>query len=154
MSREEVLNKIQNYFIIQELVDERTYNKHKENAWQFFSTDLLTCLLIIRKNLGRKITVNNWFWGGRFSQRGLRTNLSYLINKSKLYLSAHLMGKAVDFDVEGMTAEEVRNLIEDNADLFPCKIRLEHFKNGKPINWVHLDIFSNSNNPKIYKFNV
>ncbi|CAL2094818.1 hypothetical protein [Tenacibaculum sp. 190524A02b] len=158
MKREEILKEIKKYFAIHELVGKWTYKIHGERAWKFFDDDLLLCLLIIRKGLGKKITVNNWYWGGRFSQRGLRTILQQLVKNAfyqkRLYLSAHLFGKAVDFTVEGMTASEVRKWIYTNQHLFPCKIRLEYQKNGKEIIWVHLDTLWEQKNPKIYFFNV
>ena len=70
--------------------------------------------------------------------------------RKRLYLSGHVMGKALDFNVKGFTAEEVRAWIIKNRDLFPFKIRLEHTLKGKVINWVHLDVFQNEKNPKIY----
>ena len=157
-TRTQLLKEIKNYFAIHELVGKWTYKIHGERAWKFLDDDALECLLIIRKTLGKPMTVNNWYWGGKFSQRGLRTNLQQLVKnafyKGKLYLSAHLFGKAFDFDVEGMTAIEVRKWIVQNADLFPCKIRLENNLNGNPINWVHLDTFHEEQNPKVYLFNV
>jgi len=80
----------------------------------------------------------------------------YTILDSQLYLSAHLMGKGIDFGVAGMSADEVRTWIIENQDLFPCKIRLEHkvAKTGKTITWVHLDVYYEEKNPHIYFFNV
>ena len=46
------------------------------------------------------------------NQRGLRCNLCHIVsNKQSLYLSAHILGKAGDFTVRGLTAEEARNKI-------------------------------------------
>lgn len=158
MIREEILTEIKRYFSIHELVGKRTYKKHGERAWKFFDDDLLLTLLIIRKHINKPITINNWFWGGKFSQRGLRTIVMQLVKnfflKGKLYLSAHLFGKAVDFDVEGMTANEVRQWIIDNQHLLPVKVRLERKLRGKYINWVHLDTFWEEHNPKVYLFDV
>lgn len=153
--REQIIKELKNYFKIQELVGEETYNKHKDNAWFVFDTNLLHCLLILRTNIDKPFTINNWYKGGRFSQRGLRDNTqSILKNKKRLYLSGHVLGKAFDFDVKGMTAEEVRDWIKENEDLLPCKVRLEHRKDGVPINWVHLDTNYYEKNPKIYLFDV
>lgn len=146
---------IKKYFSIKELVDAEVYQLHGESAWRFIDTQLLECLLIIRKCIGKPITVNTWTSKGRFSQRGLRHNQSSMVvRKTRPYLSAHMFGKAVDFDVRGIEAEDVRNWITQNIDLFPCKIRLEHKKNGVPINWVHLDVIQDEKNSKLYKFNV
>jgi hypothetical protein len=146
---------IKDYFGIKELVDPIVYRKHGESSWKFICPMLQETLLILRKNINKPITVNNWSFGGRFTQRGLRTNVSAMVlNKNYLYLSAHMFGKAVDFDVKGMTACEVRQWIVDNADLFPYQIRLERNLKGKPISWIHLDIIQDESKPKIYLFDV
>jgi hypothetical protein len=102
------------------------------------------------------MTVNNWKNGGRFSQRGLRHNASPMVKKkSYMYLSAHMFGKAFDFDVSGMTSVEVREWINSNAELFPCKIRLERNMKGQPISWVHLDTMANTDqSDQVYSFDV
>lgn len=158
MNREEIIKQLKRYFEIHELVGISTYNKYGERAWMFLDTDALHALLIVRQGMGYPITVNNWFWGGKFSQRGLRTNLQQIFRKyfgkSILYLSGHVLGKAFDFDVEGFTAEEVRSWVIRNEDLFPFKIRLENTLNGKQINWVHLDTLYEIKNPKVYLLNI
>ena len=157
-NRQDLIDEVKKYFQIYELVGRTTYKIHGERAWKFFDDDLLKCLLVVRKGLGRKMTINNWKWGGKFAQRGLRTIVQQLVKRyfvrRKLYVSAHLMGKAIDFDVEGMTAPDVRKWIIKNAKLFPCKVRLENLMKGKPINWTHLDTFWEPQNPKVYLFNV
>jgi hypothetical protein len=146
---------IKDYFSIRELVDEEVFNRFGNGAWRFLDDKLLDCLLIIRRNLRKPITVNNWAWGGQFSQRGLRHNNSPMVKKkTKAYLSAHCLGKAVDFDVEGMTAIEVREWIVANSELFPCNLRLENLLNGKPISWCHLDVIQDDSKPKVFLFNV
>lgn len=148
-------NKIKKYFSVKELVGPEVYRKHGDRSIQFICPMLQETLFILRHNLKKPITINNWAFGGRFTQRGLRTNVSAMVlNKNFLYLSAHMFGKAVDFDVKGMTACEVREWIVSNADLFPYQIRLERNLKGKPITWCHMDIIQNEANPKIYLFDV
>lgn len=158
MTRAGIIARLKKYFETHELVGPHTHKKHGRRAWKFFSTDLLHALLIVREGIGKPITINNWYWGGKFSQRGLRSNLQNLVRQMflsfKLYLSGHVLGEAVDFDVEGMTAEEVRQWIIDHEYLFPMQIRLEHKKNGKPIKWTHMDVIQEEHNPQVYLFNV
>ncbi len=160
MKREEILINIKKYFDVRELVGEEVYQAHSDRAWQFLDTNLLHCLLLIREGIGKPITVNTWMNGGSLSQRGLRSNVQSIVKdrtaKNKLYLSAHCMGKAVDFDVKGMTADEVRTWIIWNNPQFPCPIRLEQIdtKTGRSITWVHLDVFPNDDNQDIYIFDV
>lgn len=126
------------YFKIQELVCKHVYEKWGEKAWQFLDDKLLANLEWIRERLGKPIVINNWAQGGQFSQRGLRCNCCILcIEKTdlrKVYLSQHIFGKAVDFDVVGMSAEEVRRWIMSHASELPYPIRMED-----RVNWVHLD---------------
>ena len=115
-------------------------------------------LLTIRKGIDKPVTINNWHKGGKFQQRGLRTNLqnifSQMFKSRKLYLSGHVLGEAFDMDVSGLTASQVRKWIQNNSYLFPFKIRLEYKKRGKEITWVHVDCIQEDRNPKIYLFNV
>jgi len=160
LTHSQAIGRLKAYFKITELVDETTYKAHGERAFKFFDTKLLISMLFIRETLGKGITVNNWTNGGPFSQRGLRTNVCDIVkkktNKDRLYLSAHVLGQGIDFDVKGMTADQVREWLQSVADQLPFKIRLEHKinKTGKTITWVHLDTFDEDKNGKIYLFNI
>lgn len=144
---------IKDYFDIQELVCRDTYNKYGNEAWQFLDDRLLANLLWIRENLGKPIYVNSWAIGGKLSERGLRCNLCSLVaSKTKagtLYLSAHQMGKAVDFDVKDMKAEEVRKWIVANAARMPYPCRLENY-----VTWVHMDVRCYNQTQKVKLFNA
>ena len=158
MDKGELIKEIEKYFTIQEFVGTATYKKYGRTAWKWIDKDLLETMLIIRQTIGRPITINNWHVGGKYSQRGLRTIVQQLVKnyfyKGSLYLSAHLFGKAVDFDVKGMTANEVREWLIDHKEILPHKIRLENKLKGKYISWVHLDVFWEEKNEKVYLFNV
>jgi hypothetical protein len=146
---------IKDYFDIQELVDKSVFDKFGQAAWKFLDKDFLACLLVVREGIDKVMTINDWHRGGQFSQRGLRTNISPMVKgKAGLYLSAHIFGKAGDFDVKGMTAVEVRAWIVANAAKFPCNIRLERNMAGKPINWCHLDTLSDIGAQKVTQFDV
>jgi len=166
MERSTIIKKLSKYFATHELVGKATYEffeARNEDSWQVFDTDTLHCLLIMREGIGLPFSVNNWFWGGTYDERGFRSNIQYIVrsktNKGIIYLSGHPLGKAIDFQVDGMGAEDVRNWIEDHAKEFPCKIRLEWKKKNKegvykPITWVHYDTKQIDSKPKIYKFNI
>ncbi len=158
MTRNEIIKSLKKYFKIHELVGKELYAKHGDESWFVFETDALHCLLLIRVGLGRSMYLNNWFWGGNKDERGFRSNIQYICKKKTdnnvLYVSGHPLGNAFDFIVKGMIAEDVRDWIVEHADIFPCKIRLEWKKNGKPIKWTHIDTKWFSNNPKVYKFNI
>jgi len=73
-----------------------------------------------------------------FSQRGLRCNLCSLnldkTSKGIIYVSPHFTGQGTDYDVKGMTAEEVRSWLIAHQEELPFPIRLE-----RGVNWVHMD---------------
>lgn len=134
MTREDIIEQLKEFFSVDELVCPHTYAKHKEASWQFLDTDFLHCLLVIRRDiLKAPMTCNN---GSSLTQRGLRCNMCQLVKGKKAnYLSAHILGKAGDFTVQGMTAEEARQKIKQNAHLLPCFVRVEG-----GVSWLHFDV--------------
>lgn len=139
MSRNELILKLKENFDIKELVCKHCYDRFKETAWQFLSTELLSILYTLRYIIFKApITINNWHNGGTFSQRGLRCNMCQLVNdKRSIYLSAHCLGKAIDFNVKGLTSDEVNDLIRKHSHLFEYPIRLESNTSG----WSHIDTY-------------
>lgn len=146
MSREEILRAIRPYFDIQELVCPHTFQKWGEKAWQFLDTDYLHALLIVRRDILR---APMWCNGNGKTERGLRCNRCSIVRgKSGVYLSAHCLGKAGDFTITGMTAEQARKKIMENASKLPCNIRLE-----AGVSWLHMDVLPQYGvNQKVYEF--
>jgi len=157
MESKEVFDKFSEYFALEEIVREDVliqYGRNRDLLLSRFDPRLLETMIFIREELG-PITINNYKWGGRFDERGLRDNDAPMVKrKGRPYLSAHTLGAAFDFDVEGMTAIEVREWIESNQERLPYKVRLERKLNGKYISWVHLDVCDEPKNPKVYFFDI
>lgn len=140
------------YFSIKELVCKHVYERYGEKAAMFLDDKLIETLNVIREQiLCTPMTVNNWHSGGNFTQRGLRCNICELVkNKTdagRLYLSAHMLGKAVDCNADGMTAQEARRLIIEKQELLPYPIRLED-----GVSWLHIDLYENGKKEKVYIF--
>lgn len=152
MNREELLKEVKKYFKISELVCPHCVQTFGDNAWQFLSTELLSIIYILRTKIIKKPMIVNTA-SGSLTQRGLRCNICQLCkdktSKNKIYVSAHQLGKAIDFSVNGMTAEEVRNLIRSNIDEFECPIRLE-----RNVNWVHTDAYTIDGKTKLVEFSA
>lgn len=142
MDRNDIIKELGSYFDIVELVCPHTYNKWKDRSWQFLDTAFLHNLLILRRDIIKQpMYCNNWDKQGQFSQRGLRCNICQIVkDKKDVYLSAHVLGKAGDFDVKSMTAEQARGLILDHQDMLPYPFRLE----GK-VGWLHFDSLDTRN---------
>jgi len=119
------------FFAIQELCDPETYKTLGEAAWMLFDPLLLSTLDRIRNRYGKPIVINDWVSGGKFKYRGFRP--SNCTEGSPL--SAHRRGQAIDFDVKGMTAEEVRQDIKKNQEhidfMLINQVELA-------VNWVHI----------------
>lgn len=146
MTRTEILAGIQEYFDISELVCGHTYAKWGEKAWQFLDTDYLHALLVIRRDI---IRLPMWCNGRAATQRGLRCNQCQLVrSKTSVYLSAHVLGKAGDFTISGMKAEDARKCIKANAELLPCPVRME-----AGVSWLHFDVLPQWGiKDKVYEF--
>lgn len=136
------------YFQLKELVCPHVLAKYGEMAWMFLDSRLILNLDTIRERLNKPIYVNR----GGLTQRGLRCPQCDIVKAKAeagvLYMSAHTFGKAVDFDVEGMTAEEVRGWLKEHGAYLPYPIRVEN-----DVTWVHMDVFPNKDNVKVYFFN-
>lgn len=121
-------------FAIYELVPKELYEMMGPNTgvlWNLFDENLLLGLDWIADRYSPKdgVTINDWYWGGEFSQSGLRTT------KSEYYSSTsmHSVGMAADMKFKNITAEEIR---EDLRQLkyAPLITRVEN-----KVSWLHVD---------------
>jgi hypothetical protein len=126
------------YFKLEELVCKDVFAAYGDQAWSFFDMRLLITLERVREMINKPIIINDWHKGGQFDERGFRCIKCDLVKsaiaENKIYVSPHMTGQAVDFDVQGLVAEEVRNWLVVNRMKLPYQIRLE-----QDVNWVHLD---------------
>lgn len=148
MNREQVIRDLNKFFDVKELVCDHTYAKWGEKSWQFLATDYLHNLLVIRRDILQVPMVCNHDGA---DQRGLRCNLCSLVfEQTEVYLSSHILGKAGDFTVQGMTAQEARSRIRNNAHLLPYPLRMEG-----GVNWLHIDTIPQYGiTDKVYEFKV
>jgi len=140
---------IPKHFELQELVCPHVFKKYGDQCLQFLDPRLLKTLDIIREGIGKPIYINNWNIEGKDSQSGFRCIQCALVKKAikdnTLYVSAHMEGQAVDFDIPGMTAEQVRAWIIAHQEILPYPVRLE-----ADVSWVHLDV--RETDQKVYLF--
>jgi len=161
-STQKLYDEFLKFFDVRELVSEQVYETFKHYGEYYFLSRfdrrILETVLFIRKRKGKAITINNWLWGGRFEQRGLRENVSDIVRRktsqNQAYLSAHPLSMGVDYDIEGETASEHREWIKEVQNELPHPIRLERNLNGEPITWVHLDVCADPRNSTVYEFDV
>ena len=129
------------FFRLEELVCKEVFFKHGDRAWMFLDEKIVIQIDTIRRLIGKPIIINDWVDGGTFDERGLRCNICPIVkNKTflgELYLSAHVLGKAVDFNVQGMTPQDVTLWIAFNKDKLPYNMRIEKDTDT----WTHIDVY-------------
>lgn len=151
MNKAELISEVSKFFKLQELVCAHTYNKFGSNAWRFIDERQLATIVAIRRDILKVgLVCNDYPFGGGNTQRGLRCNMCPIVktktNTSQCYQSAHLHGKANDFVSSKMTAQQMRDLIVENADLLPYPVRLED-----GVTWLHIDT-ENDTDKKVVLF--
>lgn len=149
-------------FRVEEFVSPETFNIHGNKSISMIDKELLLFIEnfhpLCAKHFGGKVSIviNNWLWGGEFSQRGLRTFDYYLqeltrkigrtptaeqasdyYEKSR---SQHKFGRGLDFDVYvdkvRIDPAIIRKLIIDNRHLYFIDA-ISFIEDG--VNWVHVD---------------
>ncbi|MGL5725973.1 hypothetical protein [Cetobacterium sp.] len=118
------------YFRTQELVSRKVFQKFGERSIRFLDPNILVAAGKIRKHFGRPVIINNWHYNGYNQQRGLRANTDSLVYEKTingiLYLSPHLLGKGIDFEIIGLDHKEVAEEILKNSDKFEEIKRMEN----------------------------
>lgn len=156
MTKLEIVNAIKKYFKVQELVSKAVYDKWGEKAWNFLDEKLLETLLVLRKDILKvPLVCNDWCYGGKSSQRGLRENICSIVkektDKGVLYLSQHNFGKAVDLVSSKMSADDMRKTIKANEKKLPYNVRVEDGVSAPT--WLHVDLMCDINQKeKVYFF--
>ena len=129
------------YFQPCELLPPEIFSLEGETGLYRMDSRILYTLDKLRLKLG-PITINNYHIGGEFQQRGFRTDP----NVGAVH-SPHRYGRAVDFDIQGITAEQFRQAVREgklNNELFYVT-RIED-----NVNWIHIDVVGlprNMDNP-------
>lgn len=150
MERNDIIRELKQYFDIEELVCDHILSRWGEASWQFLDTDFLYVLLLLRRDIiGKPMYCNNHKRGTH--QRGIRCNMCEIVkSKSKAYMSAHVLGKAADFTIEGMTAEYARQRIKMVPNVFPCQVRIEG-----GVTWLHIDVLPQHGvEQRVYEFHA
>lgn len=107
------------------------YNKYGNAGIIVMDPRILWTLDHLRKSTGKQITVNTWKAGGNLSQRGFRTDPS-----TGAPLSQHRFGRATDFDISDIPAEEFREEVKKGK--FENELSyITRIENNT--NWIHLD---------------
>lgn len=120
---------------IRQLVDPVTYETLGERCWGLFDDRLLSTIDRLQNRYNHQMVINTWHKKSPnpFRYRGFRPSDCTVGAK----LSGHRRGQAIDFDVIGMTAEQVRKDIKENQEhidfMFVTEVELD-------VNWCHISV--------------
>ena len=120
------------YFKVHELVPKKMFEKYGEKSWRYVDVRHIEAIDILKEhfNLGT-MTINNYFWGGSREWSGIRTPDSPWYS----YGSQHSFANALDIVFSDYTAQEVREYIIENQNIF------KHIKGLElGVSWVHIDV--------------
>lgn len=128
--------KVSKDFRIEEFVPPEIFNVYGTSSTWFVQPQLVVLAQFIRDYFEATMTINTWYRGGVFKERGYRIPASTTGSK----YSQHKRGAAIDFTIKGLSADEVRRTILDNQQVFLAQgltaIEDEEFSPT----WVHADI--------------
>jgi hypothetical protein len=151
------MGKASKNFLVQEFVPQKIFEKYGDASLWFYGDaslwfidpKIVSLAQLIRDYFGKSMTINNWHSGGNFNYRGFRNDsfyyqwdadISAYKSKRKGKLSQHRMGRAIDFNISGITADEIRAEIMKNESMWieAGVTTMEHEAYSKT--WCHLDI--------------
>jgi len=112
--------------------------KHKGNQiWRLMDRRILWTADQLRERFG-KMTINDWLWGGLYHLRGYRDIFVDIIESGEDFslTSQHCFGRAIDYNFEDVTAEEViQDILSD-----PWKPEYKYITGLETgTTWVHND---------------
>ena len=155
-----VLNGVDSNFNLKELVPKQVYNYFGVNAIWFLDPDLLHLLQFMRIYFEQSMKINDWSYGGTMQYRGFRPDPFYYDkqedgtykDKRKGKYSQHRYGRAIDCSFSKMSAEEARQEIMANEEMW-LDAGLTTIEDGAySPTWLHFDIRNTGlNNIKVVK---
>ena len=122
--------KISDNFVLQEVVDEETYNKYGDRSIWFIDDRIIQSAQTLRTALDIPLTINNWHIGGDRNYSGLRPHDAPVGSQR----SQHKFGRALDIISPRMTAQEMRDYIMSHQYDFPFITTIED-----KVSWLHID---------------
>lgn len=129
-------NKISTHFYLYEFVPKEIYERWGDRSVWFVDRRIILLADFVRDRFGKGMIINNWHDGGQFNYRGFRQRSCEIGGE----LSQHRFGRAIDFNIVGLTPVEVYKDIIDNQDMYiragVTTVEDIEYTNG----WTHLDI--------------
>jgi hypothetical protein len=123
-------------FDVREFVPPSIWNRFGTSSTWFIRPEIISLAQFYRDWFEAPVRVNDWAWGGRFTERGFRLPTS----SEGASLSQHKFGCAFDCTIDGLSADEVREEILQHEKEF-MEAGLTTLESGDfAPTWVHSDI--------------
>ncbi len=119
--------------------------------YKLIDSNIIKIATFLRKLFGKPMIINNWYTGGTYTLRGWRPKNCPIGAK----FSMHKKGKAFDFDIVGLTDNQVKEIvIKNEKELYKLGVRRMESREDAGT-WCHLDTLDVKGiTDKIYIFNV
>lgn len=128
--------KLGTYFRLEEFIPKEVYNRFGDNSIWFVDKRIIDLANFVRSRFGKSMTINNWHSGGNLNNRGFRTPDSAVGGQ----FSQHKFGRAFDFNIAGVTPQEIYKDLLANSSLY-IKAGLTTAEDiAYTPNWTHFDI--------------
>lgn len=135
--------KVSKNFSIQEFCPPEVFNAYGTSSTWFIQPQLIVLAQFIRDYFAAAMTINNWDRGGILKERGYRVPSSTTGSK----VSQHKRGAAIDFNIKGLSADEVRKrILNDQATFLAQGLTTIEDEDYSPT-WVHCDTRYRLGNP-------
>jgi hypothetical protein len=128
--------KVSQNFFLDEFIDPVTYEELGAKSIDQIDGKLIAIAQFVRTKLGKGITINNWFTGGKFKESGLRNPAT----KTGAKLSQHKLGKAIDLKASVVSGKDWHKFVKENSkELYKLGVRrIECDSIAKT--WLHIDL--------------
>ncbi len=123
-------------FYLDEFIPPDMYSERGARAVSLIDIRIVLAAQFIRDTIGKPMVCNNWWNGGKFTQRGLRPSNSTVGAR----WSQHKYGRGLDFHIVGMKPQEIQSVILQNEEMFISRqwiTRMEDVRDTPT--WCHID---------------
>jgi hypothetical protein len=123
-------------FFLDELIDPVTYSARGARSIELMDMRIILGLQFLRNVIGKPITVNTWHKGGNLRLRGFRPEGT----RTGAKWSQHKFGRALDFNVAGMTTQEVHAVIMQHQKTLIERGWITTIEDARDTpTWIHID---------------
>jgi len=128
-------HKVTSNFYVDEFMHPTAYKLLGKLSARLINNNIYVIMQELRNDIGKPITVNNWVYGGRFKNRGLRLPFSTV----GAWRSQHKLGNACDFHVKDFSPLQVYDFIMQNEDKY-LNLGLTRMEDPRITRtWLHID---------------